>query len=179
MPIVVDKLEEAKHYIPNLRHVSDNIARGGQPDPEGIRLLQAAGVKTIVNLRSAESGLVSLFRRSSGSGPVIDPEIEREKKAAQELGMKFVQIPLDVFGHPDEQHFEQFLALVTNPQEGPTFVHCLHGRDRTGLMMAVYRVVCEGWEQEKAYAEMVECGFDSDRTNLSDALFAFCKSRKG
>jgi protein tyrosine/serine phosphatase len=177
MPIVGQKLEAAREYIPNLRSVSDNLARGGQPELEGLRLLKEAGIRLIVNLRSTESGLVSLFRRTGAAQTGRDPELEWEKKVVQELGMKFVQIPLDVFGRPEDEHFEEFLGLVTDPQHGPVFVHCLHGRDRTGLMMAVYRLVSEGWTAEKAYSEMLECGFDSDRTNLSDALFAFAKKR--
>jgi protein tyrosine/serine phosphatase len=177
MPILVHKLEAAREYIPNLRAVSENLVRGGQPELEGLRLLKEAGVRMVVNLRSTESGLVSLFRRSSTKGQASDPELEWEKKVVHELGMKFVQIPLDVFGRPEDEHFEEFLTLVTNPEQGPAFVHCLHGRDRTGLMMAVYRLIAEGWTAEKAYKEMVDCGFDPDRTNLSDALFAFAKRR--
>jgi tyrosine-protein phosphatase SIW14 len=174
MPIVVGKLDAARPYIPNLRFVAENIARGGQPEPEGLKALKEAGVRTVVNLRSNESGLVSLFRRSAAAAPA-DPELEREKRASAELGLRYVQIPLDVFGHPDEDHFEQFLNLIMDPEEGPLFVHCLHGRDRTGLMMAIYRVVADQWTAEKAYSEMIECGFDADRTNLSDAFFTFAR----
>jgi protein tyrosine/serine phosphatase len=66
---------------------------------------------------------------------------------------------------------------VKDTDQHPIFVHCLHGRDRTGLMTAVYRVHFDGWPVEKAYEEMLECGFDGERTNLSDALFQFAKRR--
>lgn len=175
MSINAEKLEAASRHIPNLRVVSNNLVRGGQPQPEGLKVLKDAGVKVVINLRSTESGLVSLFRKSAT--PHSNPELEAEKKAARELGMKFIQIPLDVFGHPDEEHLDEFLSFVTGPECEPAFVHCLHGRDRTGLMLAVYRVVSDNWPVEKAYHEMIECGFDAERTNLSDALFAFAKKR--
>jgi protein tyrosine/serine phosphatase len=177
MPIAVEKLEAAKRLIPNLRVVSDNIVRGGRPDVGGLQCLKDAGVKVIVNLCGG-ANLVSLFRSSSSAQACAEsPEVAEEREEAKRLGLEFVSIPLDVFRTPNEQALQAFVELVRKPDKQPMFIHCLHGRDRTGLMTALYRVHCDGWTAEKAYSEMLECGFDGERTNLSDALFQFAKRR--
>lgn len=177
MPICREKLEGAKKYIPNLRVVSDHVVRGGQPDPEGLKYLHAAGVRMVINLCGGPN-LVSMFKGSAGGSSCVEsPEVADEREMAKTLGLEFTSIPLDVFRHPSQQSLASFIDIVSNKDNGPVFVHCLHGRDRTGLMTALYRVVCDGWTAEKAYQEMLECGFDGDRTNLSDALFDYAQRR--
>ena len=39
------------------------------------------------------------------------------------------------------------------------FVHCGGGHDRTGMMVAVYRIVIQEWTKEQAIAEMKDFGF--------------------
>ena len=38
-------------------------------------------------------------------------------------------------------------------------VHCQHGSDRTGTMIAVYRVIIDGWSKDDAVREMTNGGF--------------------
>ena len=40
----------------------------------------------------------------------------------------------------------------------PLYVHCRHGRERTGFMVAVYRMAVENWEFDRAYAEWKAMG---------------------
>ena len=173
MPISKTKIESAGAYIPNLRIVSDSLIRGGQPEPQGLDALKDAGVQTVVNLCGSGSGLVSLFR--GGAGVCESPELQEERSLAQQLGLNFVSIPLDVFRRPGEDALKKFVDVMRDSGKAPIFVHCQHGRDRTGLMTAVYRVHCDGWHADQAYAEMLECGFDASFTHLSDAMFAFSK----
>ena len=42
--------------------------------------------------------------------------------------------------------------LRTRPR--PIFVHCLAGRDRTGLGIAIYRIVDQGWTRQEAIKEL-------------------------
>ena len=37
---------------------------------------------------------------------------------------------------------------------GPFFVHCQHGSDRTGVCIAAYRIVVQGWTKQDAIREM-------------------------
>jgi protein tyrosine/serine phosphatase len=60
---------------------------------------------------------------------------------------------------PDDDKVERFLRIVTDPSRTPVFVHCQHGADRTGMMVAMYRVVVQGWSKADAIDEMRRGGF--------------------
>jgi len=61
--------------------------------------------------------------------------------------------------HPEEEDVLRFLKVVTNTNGGPYLVHCLHGADRTGTMIAIYRMTVQGWAKEEAIKEMTEGDF--------------------
>lgn len=148
-----DKFANLSTVVPNFRIVSGDILRGGQPTAEAMSALKAAGVRTIINLRNEE---------------VL---VRKEAAQARALGMQFVNIPLDVFNPPSEKAKKDFLAILSNPAAQPIYIHCLHGQDRTGTMVALYRISKEGWTADRAYAEMVSCGFRPGFRQLSDAVF--------
>ena len=64
----------------------------------------------------------------------------------------------------------QFLRTTTDPKLMPVLVHCEHGSDRTGVCMAAYRVVVQGWTKEDAIREMTEgdYGYHGIWENLID-----------
>lgn len=47
---------------------------------------------------------------------------------------------------------------VLRSGSGPIYLHCKDGVDRTGFVVAKYRIHIEGWERERAAAEMVAMG---------------------
>ena len=49
--------------------------------------------------------------------------------------------------------------IVSNEQDGPFLVHCQHGADRTGLLIASYRIVIQGWSKEAALEELRSGGY--------------------
>ena len=70
--------------------------------------------------------------------------------------MRFLHYPFyGVFGAD-----EMFLVgIVEEIRKGGVYVHCKHGRDRTSLLVALYRVVHEGWEPKRAWQlEAIEYG---------------------
>ena len=40
----------------------------------------------------------------------------------------------------------------------PVFVHCMKGQDRTGVVIAAYRIRRQGWTFDQAYQEMLSYG---------------------
>jgi protein tyrosine/serine phosphatase len=122
--------------LPNLHKVSDDLYRGAQPTAEGIAELERLGVKTVVNLREFDT--------------------DRELLAASDLA--YEHIPMTPW-HVEERDVARFLHLVTNDENQPLFVHCRRGADRTGMSLAVYRVVVQGWSKDEAIAEMTQGGF--------------------
>ncbi len=125
-----------KPGLPNLHRVTSTLYRGGQPTAEGIRELRALGVRRIVNLRAAHS----------------------DRDLLEGTGIDYVSIRCHAW-HPEKEDVVAFLKAVADETKGPFFVHCQHGADRTGMMMAVYRVVCQGWSKAEAIEEMTGEGF--------------------
>ena len=127
--------------LPNLHKVADGLYRGAQPEAQGFPELKKLGVKTIINLRSAHSdrGLIH------DSGLADDAFVYEE-------------IPMQAW-HPEQEDVVRFLRIVSDPSRGPIFVHCQHGADRTGLMMAIYRMAVQGWSRQDAIREMRDGGY--------------------
>jgi protein tyrosine phosphatase (PTP) superfamily phosphohydrolase (DUF442 family) len=122
--------------LPNLHRVSAALYRGAQPTAEGMKQLAALGVKTVVNLRNHHS----------------------DEKALAGTGLAYVSIPMDAWSVKTE-HVVRFLQVVSDPARQPVFVHCQHGADRTGTLVAAYRMTVLGWSAEDAIREMVDGGF--------------------
>ena len=51
--------------------------------------------------------------------------------------------------------------------KGQVFIHCQHGKDRTGLLAALYRVKYQGWTPEQAHKEWAALG----HSGMLDTLF--------
>jgi protein tyrosine phosphatase (PTP) superfamily phosphohydrolase (DUF442 family) len=122
--------------VPNLYRVSDELYRGDQPSAEGIQNLKRLGLKTIINLRSFHS--------------------DRDEIGETELAYKHIFMKA---WHPEEKEAVRFLKIVTDPKSAPVLVHCQHGADRTGTMIAVYRIAVQGWSKAEAIREMTGGGF--------------------
>jgi protein tyrosine phosphatase (PTP) superfamily phosphohydrolase (DUF442 family) len=125
--------------LPNLFQVSPVLYRGAQPKKEGIPELETLGIKTVVSLR-AFHGDFSLLEGTSLKGEAI---------------------PFLTW-HPEDEDVVRFLRIVTDPSKTPVFVHCRRGIDRTGTMVAIYRIAVQGWSREDAIREMTEGGFGYD-----------------
>jgi len=125
--------------ILNFAKVSDGLYRGGQPDAEGFARLKARGIRTVVSLRTFN----------------VDRPLLRG------LGLEYCHISFKA-GHPEDEDVVEFLQVATDPTRQPVFVHCQWGCDRTGMMVAAYRVVVEGWSRARALDEMRRMGFNND-----------------
>ncbi len=140
------KLATPRNDLPGLKNfakVSDTVWRGEQPTKAGFAHLKSMGVKTIVNLRTSYS--------------------DRDDLAG--LGLDYVQ--LDVPPHGFEDHkVLAFLKLATDPDRHPLFVHCKHGADRTGAMVAVYRMLSQSWSRNDALSELPRFGFHRIWVNI-------------
>lgn len=122
--------------VPNFAKVSDVLYRGGQPTAKGYAELKKLGIRTVVCLR-----IFDLHSRRSA-----------------EVGLRQVHISFKPV-HPEDEDVLAFLKVVTDPACQPVFVHCREGVDRTGMMVAAYRMVVQGWPRELAIAELRRMGF--------------------
>ncbi len=128
------------HEIPNFDKVNSQIYRGGQPTEDGLKQLAHMGVKTILDLQEGGS------------------RARREEDLVNSLGMRYVNVPMRGMQVPSSDQIERVLATLENRAEGPVFVHCKRGADRTGMVIACYRIRHDGWGNKKALAEARDHG---------------------
>ena len=141
--------------IDNFEFVSKGLWRGAQPSRKAIAKLAESGVKTIIDLRLAGSG------------------VEDEALVAKQYGISYVNIPMG-FGNPSMGDVARFLAIVTKPSNQPKFVHCRQGADRTGTVIGVFRILHDHWSFTEAYNEMRLHHFKPWLSNLK-SLVARCE----
>jgi protein tyrosine/serine phosphatase len=145
--------------ITRFERVDSHLFRGGQPDAKGFRYLRDLGIRTIINLRDDDSATA-------------------ERQLVESLGMRYVSLPMKVGNFFSRSHsipeeaIRQFFevmdaaASLSGPREGgpavqaagPVFIHCRRGADRTGAMVAFYRIRHHGWTAARAYAEARDLG---------------------
>ena len=141
-PVGSDVLRQG---LPNLYQVSPVLYRSAQPEAEGLLLLnqQLARVYGL----PVEIKTVLSLRNNAGDAALVKP-----------TGVHYEQIRFNTWDVRDED-VAQFLKIVRNPANQPVLLHCKHGSDRTGMMVAIYRIVEQGWSKEDAIAEMTQGGF--------------------
>jgi protein tyrosine/serine phosphatase len=115
------------------QHVTPQLYRGGQPSPGQLSLLYALGVRTIINLRDTPATVAS------------------ERKQAEALGMTYLNFPFSGLADPNPTQLNAIVAAMTAAGPGSVYVHCQAGRDRTSLVVALYRVWVEGWDAQTAW----------------------------
>jgi protein tyrosine phosphatase (PTP) superfamily phosphohydrolase (DUF442 family) len=128
--------------LPNFAQVSDTLYRGGQPSHAGFQSLQHMGIAIVVNFREEAD------------------ETAAEKRDVESMGMKYVGIPWSGRENPSNAQIAQFLDLVRSNPQTKIFVHCLRGADRTGTMVASYRIAVQHEPADQAVSEMHQFHYD-------------------
>lgn len=135
--------------IINFCEVAPNtLWRGAKPDEEGAAWLVAHGVRTVVNLELMHDDLANF-----GAAKNVDPNAPPIKIDIQYFRLRDWE-PLAIFVPAlTDQHVVQFLAIMKQSPK-PVYVHCRSGQNRTGVMVAAYRLLIENADLEKTIAEM-------------------------
>ena len=121
--------------VHNLYKVDDKLYRSAQPDSDGFKELYKFGVRHDLNLR----------------------QYHGDTKYLKEVDIIEYRIPI----HTSSKRYEQLVEAVqfiVNAKE-PVLVHCRHGSDRTGTVVAGYRIAVQNWDKEDAIDEMVHGGY--------------------
>ena len=112
------------------------LYRSGQPDKDDLKaILKKAKIKTILNLKLGVN--------------------EKERSIARRFGAEVIHMPLSARTPPTEEELLSYLALLQNPKTYPLWVHCQGGADRTGVMIAIYRLEFDHWSKWEAILEML------------------------
>ena len=119
----------------NFYKVDDDLYRSEQPTKEGMEALESMGIKSIVNVRNI------LNDRREGKATKLD----LYKKRINTWTIKYSEI-IDA------------LRLIQKAPK-PVLIHCKHGSDRTGCIVAAYRMAFMNWTKEEAIKEFQLGGY--------------------
>lgn len=130
----------------SIRHfarIDDQVYVGSKPHTdEDFRFLQSLHVRYIVSARF----LPFL------SGP--------EKRHAKRFGITLRSFPMNASPIPPaEKHVDRILRTLRDKRFLPVYVHCVLGRDRTGLIAGLYKIYFLGVPKSTAWQEMRQSGF--------------------
>jgi tyrosine-protein phosphatase SIW14 len=141
--------------IENFHQVDAHVFRGAEPSQEGFQYLASLGVKTVVDLRESDA---------------------RSRKEEQEVtgaGMKYVNVPMTGLTPPTQAEMATILGILENEKEGAVFVHCKRGADRTGAVIASYRIEHDGWDNARALSEAKADGMRFSQLPRQDYIRTF------
>jgi hypothetical protein len=127
----------------NFKTVEENkIYRSGLPSKENLAYLhEKYKIKTIFSF--------------SGD---ITQEYKDIEDFARENSVTLIKLPMVTEKDPVVEYVTTYLAEVNKSNNWPVLVHCGAGVDRTSWMIALYRMVHQGWTWERAFEEAKRCG---------------------
>ena len=139
--------------IPNFGQVTPTLYRGGQPSSEGFEKLAHMGIDIVVDTGRSK----------------------RDETLIKNLGMTYISLPW-YCPFPKDEVFERFIKITRENPGKKIFVHCRLGDDRTGMMIAAYRMGQQGWTAKEAMQEMHEFGYRGVHHLMCPGLARYEKS---
>jgi len=152
--VSVAPAQEATPNIPNFHQVNNLVYRGGQPPVDAWPSLAKLGVTTVIDLRRTDEH------------STVD-----EQQAVTAAGMKYINFPMKGVVSPDEAQIEKILAVMHSGDK--VFVHCKRGADRTGTVIAVYRMMHDSWGNKQALAEAKSLGMSWTQIGLKSYVKSY------
>jgi tyrosine-protein phosphatase SIW14 len=147
--------------LPNFHQVNANLFRGAQPKSGGYAALKKMGIATILDLRDSDDNAL------------------KEKRAAEAAGLRFINIPLSNIRTPKDSDIAEAIRQIDSKDNQPVFVHCSRGADRTGTVIAVYRMTHDGWTDDQAIAEAKQMGLGWWQLWMKDYVRNYYRRYKG
>ncbi len=125
--------------IKNFHAVDSLLYRSAQPRAKGFKALEEANINTVIS-----------FRRFGKDKP----------KVSKHSKLELVNIPIKTSKMSEDDLVEIIKAIASAQTKGKVLIHCWHGADRTGTVVALYRIIYHGWSKEDALNEMMNGGYN-------------------
>lgn len=140
----LDQIQQSlKDDVPHILCVDERIATGGQPTESAFAKLAANGYRAVLSLRTSSEGI----------------DLKHEQEAVEKAGLRFVSVPV-VSSAPKPEQVDEFINAVKDKNNQPMLIHC-GSANRVGAFWMIYRVVDQGWSEEKALEEAIKIGLTS------------------
>lgn len=106
-----------------------------QPNSRGMKELEKMGVLSILNLRNRTN----------------------DKRKARNVNLNLHRVAINAW----RMNYDDIVTSLKIIQQSkkPIVVHCLHGADRTGVIIAAYRMVFQNWTKQEAIDEFLDPKF--------------------
>jgi uncharacterized protein (TIGR01244 family) len=141
----LDKIEQTlKSDVPRVLCLDGSFATGGQPTEQAFAKVAASGFRSVLSLRGAGEGI----------------DFTRERALVEKAGLRYFNIPV-VSSAPRAEQADEFIQLVKEKSNHPMLINCASA-NRVGAFLMIYRVLQQGWSQEKALAEALKIGLRGD-----------------
>lgn len=129
-----NKNVQSVHEIENFHKVDAKLYRSTQPSKKAFILMYEYGIKSVIDLRQWHS----------------------DEELVNDTGVKHYKFPLNA----SKVTYEDLVKIVATIEsiDGKVLVHCWHGSDRTGVVVAAYRIY-HGWDKAKAVKEFTKSGY--------------------
>lgn len=145
-----------EHQIVNFDAVDGIVYRGAQPTYFAIGYLAKIGVRSVVNLRELNDAKA----------------MPDEELFVRKAGMEYLQYPLSGLTTPTAAQINDLLSKMDSLPK-PVFVHCQFGCDRTGIVVACWRIRTDQWDSETALREAKAHGISPLLPNFAHFIKSF------
>lgn len=135
LPFNAFSQQENVESLKNFHKVDEFVFRSEQPQSDDFSAIEARGIKTVINLRNRFN----------------------DKREVRKTNLKLIHVPINSW-KINYLHLVTVLKII-NQSEKPVLVHCLHGADRTGCVVACYRIIFNGWSKDDAIKEFLSPQF--------------------
>ncbi|MFH1422637.1 MAG: tyrosine-protein phosphatase [Planctomycetota bacterium] len=142
--------------VANAAEVSKNLYRGAAPNDKGVESMKKLGIKAIIDLRTTSE----------------------YKEKAEALEIRYFSMPFHQWENPSEEMVRKYFSIISDPENQPVFIHCREGKDRTGTMIALYRIQYENWSNEDALNEAFFFGLHKIYSNLKKFILEYKPSKE-
>lgn len=123
--------------VENLHLVEPGLYRSAKPSAAGYQALYDMGLRQVLSL-------LSPFE---------------EQESLEDSGLTLHRLPMLPVLILDRDIIVGLRLLRARKPEQPILVHCRHGADRTGVLIAAYRVIQQNWTVPAAIEEMRQGGY--------------------
>ena len=141
----LDQIERSlKSDVPWVLCLDGSFATGGQPTESAYAKAAANGFHSVLSLRTAGEGV----------------DLTRERSLVERNDLRYFNIPV-VSNAPRPEQADEFIRLVKEKSNHPMLINC-SSANRVGAFMMIFRVLEQGWPEDKALKEALKIGLRGD-----------------